>query len=234
VAALRALADAHSRGQGAERIILETSGLADPGAILAAIRDDPVLVSHFRVEETLVLVDALHGLAQLADDPLGQAQIGAADRLILTKLSGVAPADLGCLIATLRALNPVARIGAAEHGVAVPVPEVPAQPPLALPRAGAVRPPIRAETLTLDAPVDWAAVSLWLSALLFARGDDLVRIKGVIRTPAGRLLLQTVRRVVQPPEVLPDDDTAQDDFLVVLGHGATADQLCQSLRRFQG
>ena len=56
----------------------------------------------------------------------------------------------------------------------------------------------------LDDDVDWTAFSVWLSALLHARGDDVLRVKGVVRTPAGRLLLQSVRKVVQSPEILPE------------------------------
>lgn len=47
-----------------DRVILETSGLADPAAILAVIGSHPVLVHHIVVSETIVCVDALHGLAQ--------------------------------------------------------------------------------------------------------------------------------------------------------------------------
>jgi G3E family GTPase len=90
ISALRALCDDRSREGGArfDRIVLETSGLADPAAIVAAIQADPVLVNHILIGETLVAVDALHALAQLASEPLGRRQVGAADRLILTKTLG--------------------------------------------------------------------------------------------------------------------------------------------------
>jgi G3E family GTPase len=87
--ALRALCDQRSRlasdGKRLQRIVLETSGLANPGAIVAAIQGDPVLVNHIVIEQTIVVVDALHGLAQLQTEPLGRQQIGAADQLILSK-----------------------------------------------------------------------------------------------------------------------------------------------------
>ena len=89
--------------------------------------------------------------------------------------------------------------------------------------------------MRVDPGIDWSAFTLWLSALLHARGDDLVRVKGVIRTPAGRLLLQTVRRVVQSPEILPDQtDTGQDDSIVFIGRGYRPADLERSLHRFLG
>ena len=74
--------------------------------------------------------------------------------------------------------------------------------------------------------------SVWLSALLHARGDDVLRVKGVARTPAGRLLLQSVRKVVQSPEILPDQNDRLDNVVVVIGRGYCAEDLRRSLQYF--
>lgn len=240
IAALRALCDERSREGGArfDRIVLETSGLADPAAIVAAIQADPVLVNHILVGETLVAVDALHALAQLATEPLGRRQIGAADRLILTKTDACAPADLAALRATLGVLNPGAQVSAAVLGETVALPPLPPgtmpAPLPPLPEDDA-RGPILPTQVEVDPSLDWSAFALWLSALLHARGDDLVRVKGVIRTPAGRLLLQTVRKVVQSPEILPETgDPAQDNRIVFIGRGYRPEDLTRSLYHFLG
>jgi G3E family GTPase len=240
ISALRALCDDRSREGGArfDRIVLETSGLADPAAIVAAIQADPVLVNHILIGETLVAVDALHALAQLASEPLGRRQVGAADRLILTKTDACAPNDLAALQATLAVLNPGAAISAAVLGETVALPPVPpgAMPyPLPpLPEDDA-RGPILPTQIEVDATLDWSAFALWLSALLHARGDDLVRVKGVLRTPAGRLLLQTVRKVVQSPEILPETlDPGQDNRIVFIGRGYDPKDLTRSLYHFLG
>ena len=92
VGALRALCDARSKDQNiADQIVLETSGLADPAAILTAIRQDPVLVHHIIVSEIIVLVDTLHAADQLRTEHLSRAQIEAADRIILTKTAAALP-----------------------------------------------------------------------------------------------------------------------------------------------
>ncbi len=218
-----------------DRIVLETSGLADPGAISDTIRADPVLQHHILVRDIIVAVDGLHGLDQLQREPLGRRQAETADRLVVTKVDAADPHALGTLLATLRAINPGASVSAAVMGEVVPVPDFSAATAAVLPAlAGVAAGPITATTLHIDDSIDWPAFTLWLSALLHARGDDIVRVKGVMRAPSGRLLLQGVRRVVQAPEILPDTDTPAegDNTLVVIGRGFEPAHLMPSLRRF--
>ncbi|NGQ91420.1 GTP-binding protein [Rhodobacter sp. HX-7-19] len=240
--ALRRLCDLRSRKSAVEvrleRIVLETSGLADPGAIVAAIQADPVLVNHIVVDETIVAVDALHALAQLATEPLGRRQVEAADRLVLTKTDACDPAALACLRATLAVLNGHATVSAAVLGEDVALPPLPedARPAALIALAEEDgRGPITPTQVAIPEGMDWSAFTLWLSALLHARGNDLVRVKGVVRTPAGRLLLQTVRKVVQSPEILPEQgDMRRDDVIVFIGRGYRPEDLGRSLRRFLG
>lgn len=232
-AALKALADRRSRGERIDRILLETSGLADPGAIVAGIQADPVLVHHILLDEVIVAVDALHALAQLRTEPLGRRQIAAADRLVLTKTDQAEPAALGRLVATLRRLNPDGDLSAAVRGEAVALHDVVGAEPEALPELAGEGEPLVPTRVTLGPDIDWTAFALWLSALLHARGDELVRVKGVVPTPAGRLLLQTVRKVVQQPEILPEKADRQDDGTVVfIGRGFRPEDLRRSLHRF--
>ena len=236
---LRAICDAAS-GRQAGRIagiLLETSGLADPGRIAEAIAEDSVLTRRLAMAQTLVLVDSLHGGPQLATEHLARAQIEAADELILTKPLQADPATVGRIALTLRQINPGAALSAAEHGVPVPLPMEEGLRPLDLPPLGASE-PIMPYRLEAGGEGGWVALSTWLSALLQARGDDIVRIKGVVRTSAGRLLLQSVRQVVQPPEILPEDNHAlagpppEEGVIVLIGRGIDADRLGRSWRRF--
>jgi G3E family GTPase len=238
---LRKLCDDRSRadagGHRLDQIVLETSGLADPGPIVEAIKSDPVLVYHIVVSEILVAVDALHALAQLASEPLGRKQIEVADHLIVTKVDEAEEGALKALLATLASLNPGARTTGASKGVDVPLPDFEGVAPEHLPNLSGVpqKAPITPTRLLIDDSIDWTAFTVWLSALLHARGDDIVRVKGVVRTPAGRLLLQTVRKVVQSPEILPEQgDTREDNMIVVIGRGYTPDQLKRSLKYFAG
>lgn len=227
VAALHSLADQRTAGAAIPKIILETSGLADPAAIITVLADDPILVRHFRLTGTTVLVDAVNGAAELAAGTLAIQQIRAATALILTKTDAAPPITVARLAVTLAALNPLASLSASVAGVAVPLPALNATP---LPLAQATR-AVTAVTLPIPKDADWASLSLWLSALLHAHGDRLIRLKGVVRTPAGRLLIQTVRKTVEPPEMLPAD-LGTDDILAVIGESPDAAALQASLARF--
>jgi G3E family GTPase len=243
IALLREICDERSKvsseAKRLERVVLETSGLADPGLIVSAIRSDPVLVNHIIVSETLVTVDALHALAQLRAEPLGRRQIEVADAIMVTKLDSASDAETKRLLATLQLLNPGAALLGAVKGAETPLPDFSdTGPEVLIDLSGeADRPAIFPARLTIDDAIDWTAFSVWLSALLHARGDDVVRVKGVVRTPAGRLLVQTVRKIVQSPEILPEQDDRpdrEDDVIVVIGRGYLPEDLARSLRRFAG
>lgn len=236
IAALRRICDDAS-GAGAgkiEALVLETSGLADPAAIARALQDDPVLVRRVVLASTIVLVDAKAVLDQLAGEPLARQQIEAADELIITKAGETDRLHLSRLVATLRRLAPAAAVSFAEFGVAVDHEIDPEAAPHDLPQPAEAAGPIQAHRLDAHSAGGWWALSAWLSALLFARGDQIVRVKGVISTPAGRLLLQSVRHHVQPPEILPD--TAQgeqgDDFIVLIGRDIDEARMQRSWETF--
>jgi G3E family GTPase len=240
---LRQLCDDRSKldssGERLQRIILETSGLADPAPIVEAIRSDPILVHHIVVSEILVTVDALHGLSQLRSEPLGRRQIEIADCMLITKLDEARDPDLSKLLATLRILNPGAKMFGAVKGTETFLPAFDHAEPedLAELLADAYLPPIFPSRLVIDETVDWTAFSVWLSALLHARGNDVLRVKGVVQTPAGRLLVQSVRKIVQSPEILPEQSEGQareDNTIVVIGRGYRAEDLTRSLYYFAG
>ena len=237
IALLREIADRRVSGTLVDRIVLETSGLADPAPIVGASRDDPILAHHILVSEVIVAVDALHGLDQLALEPLGRAQVQLADRLVITKVDAADVAPLRTMLATLRALNPTAVLSGAVHGSPVALPDFAGVAPLRLPVGSeAAAQPIVAVKLALGDDIDWTVFAVWLSALLHARGNDVLRVKGVVRTPAGRLLLQGVRHTVQSPEILPDDanDAGEVDSVIVIGRGFTLQALRHSLHYFAG
>jgi len=232
IAALRRICDDASGAAAGvvQALVLETSGLADPAAIARAIQEDPVLVRRIVLVRTIVLVDAGAALDQLADERLARQQVESADEIVVTKAAGADPVHLSRLAATLRRLAPGAALAWAEFGVEAPQGTDPAAVPYDLPEPEGSAGPILAHRLDARAAGGWWALSAWLSALLFARGDRIVRVKGVISTPAGRLLLQSVRRHVQPPEILPDARPGQreEDFIVLIGRDMDEDRLQRS------
>jgi G3E family GTPase len=134
-------------------------------------------------------------------------------------------------------LNPGARIVATVKGEVVALPDYADIAPEDLPALDDFPPagPIVAADIGIDPAIGWEVFSLWLSALLHARGDEIFRIKGVVRTPNGRVLLQCVQKSVLPPEILPEvagGDMSIDNRLAFIGRGFDADRLAGSLRAF--
>ncbi|MBC7740354.1 MAG: GTP-binding protein [Candidatus Saccharibacteria bacterium] len=160
-----------------------------------------------------MLGDATYGFS--AKIPaLVLAQLRAAGHLILTKAEALSPLRLAVVAATLRAINAVARVSAASHDAACALSDLAAT---ALTLTGEDQ-PMLACMLMLPVAADWPPLYLLLSGVLHRNGDKLLRIKGVIRSPAGRLLIQTVRQSVHPPENLPEGIGA-DNELTIIGHG---------------
>lgn len=104
----------HAKRAGADlpafnRIVIETSGLADPTAIAALLLRDPALARRFVLDAVVVTVDALHAPSQIDAQPEALRQILLADRLLLTKTDLVGEDDYWKLAGRLHALNPAAR-----------------------------------------------------------------------------------------------------------------------------
>ena len=93
------------------RVVIETTGLADPAPILHTVMLHPYLMLRYRLESVVTLVDGVNGLATLDTHEEARRQAAVADRLVLTKTDLLADeeADLAPLLARLRALNPGAK-----------------------------------------------------------------------------------------------------------------------------
>ncbi len=109
-------------GEAGGHIVLETSGLADPAALVEAIRSHPMLAHHIVVDEVIVTVDAGCGLANIRTNRLVAKQIEGADRVIVTKMDSVPSAACSALCATIARINPGARLSGAMNGEAMALP----------------------------------------------------------------------------------------------------------------
>ena len=91
-----------------ERLVIETTGLADPAPILHTLMSDPLVVERFRLDSVITTVDALAGPASLERHEESRRQAAVADRLLITKTDLAEAAELAELEARLAALNPAA------------------------------------------------------------------------------------------------------------------------------
>ncbi|HWL83706.1 MAG TPA: GTP-binding protein [Roseomonas sp.] len=107
--ALEGVAERVRGGQDLRRVVIETTGLADPLPILQTLMADPATSRHFVLDGVVTLVDAVNGLATLAHQPEAERQVAVADRLLISKADLTDKAGLEALQAKLRALNPGVR-----------------------------------------------------------------------------------------------------------------------------
>jgi len=120
VRALRDLALRVEAGMPIRRVVVETTGLADPAPILQTLMADPLVLHRYRLDGVVTLVDAATGMATLDAQPEAVKQAAVADRLVLTKADLVAAERVASLRARLAALNPGAPCLEARHGAIAP------------------------------------------------------------------------------------------------------------------
>ena len=107
---LRILGRLMKRKDRLDGILIETTGLADPGPVAQTFFTDDEMRAAFRLDAIVTLVDARHVLQHLDDSPEVKKQIGFADVLILNKTDLAAPAELDALEARIRRMNGAARL----------------------------------------------------------------------------------------------------------------------------
>jgi G3E family GTPase len=224
------------------RVVVETTGLADPAPVLSTLVSEPVLRHHFAVEAVVATVDAINGAATLDRHPESVKQIAVADTLLVTKADAAPGEAVERLEARLRALNPLAPIRRVAFGAIAPEALLGAgareRPPAAAPDPGdggaRHTGEIAAFTLVLDEPLDWNAFAVWLTMLLHSRGRDVLRVKGLLAVgEAGPVVLDGVQHVVHRPRHLdawPDDD--QRSRIVFITRGLDRDAVLASLQAF--
>jgi len=243
VEALLGLLDLDQRGEipRLDRVVIETTGLADPAPILHTIFADPVLQHHFSVDLVLTTVDAVNGDLHLDRNPESVKQIAAADKVVVTKTDTAQPDSVRDIISRLGAINPSARVFVAAFGetdvdelfrpdgvVSHTVPAVLAGEPHDVGETHSV-------SLTFDGSVDWTAFGIWLSMLLHARGEDVLRVKGLLDVgEAGPVVVNGVQHTIHPPEHLdrwPDED--HRSRIVFITKGIRPEELLGSLDAFR-
>lgn len=218
------------------RVVIETTGLADPAPVLSTLATEPVLRHHYAIEAVVATVDAVSGAATLDRQPESVKQAAVADMLLVTKADAAAPETVAALEARLRALNPVAAIRRVEFGAIAPgeLLRARSRPLPATNEHGAHATDVRAFALVLDEPLDWDAFAVWLTMLLHSRGPDVLRVKGLLDVgEAGPVVLDGVQHVVHRPRHLaawPDDD--HRSRIVFITRGIERDAVLASLAAF--
>ncbi|MEJ2375606.1 MAG: GTP-binding protein, partial [Pseudolabrys sp.] len=114
------LRDLDNRRCTFRRVVLETTGLADPAPVLHTLMSHPYLLLRYRLDGVVTLVDAVNGAAALDAHAEAVKQAALADRLVLTKTDIATPEQRAQIVERLHTLNPAAPILDAAQGEATP------------------------------------------------------------------------------------------------------------------
>lgn len=209
-----------------DRVLIETTGLADPAPILHTLMSDLALNSAYRLDGVITTVDAATGDATLDRQIESVKQAAVADRLLLTKTDLVPPAQSMALSQRLRRLNPAAPIIVSRQGEVDPAslldaglynPETKSLDVQRWLKAEAYTPDrhdhehghdinrhdehIKAVCLTVEEPIPASAFDTWLGLLLAMKGPDILRVKGIVNIEGfdGPLVIHGVQHVFHPP-----------------------------------
>jgi G3E family GTPase len=261
-----AMRDLHTRQERGElsfrRLVVETTGLADPVPILSTVMAEPMLRHHFRLGNVVATVDAVNGLLHLETQEESVKQAAVADRIVITKTDIAAEHDLADLKHRLALLNPAA-------------PQLETSPQIRLDpdrlltrdvydpdgKSEEVRRWFAAESKNIDGaeahhhhldvnrhdarihgfclrfaePLDWTVFGIWLTMLLHRHGTEVLRVKGMLNVAAGSgpVVVHGVQHLVHPPDHLPEwPDDDHSSRIVFIVRGLSREAIERSLRAF--
>ena len=195
------------------RVLIETSGLADPAPILQTFSTDRALGGEFHIDVVLTVVDAVNGETSLDDAVEARKQAILADRLIMSKTDLATSGAVERLTRRLQRLNPRAAIDIAVAGALDPARMIePAEREVSGFVAEAEHGDDVKSFVTVQAePIDWPAFARAMETLIALRGADLLRVKGLLNVKGcrGPVVVQYVQHLAHPPVELqewPDGD----------------------------
>jgi G3E family GTPase len=117
IVALSSLAQKRNAGElHFDRVIIETTGLANPGPVAQTFFMDDEVATQYLLDAIVTVVDARHAMQQLSEHEEAQRQVGFADQMLLSKTDLVGAEELDALTARLKRINPRAPIGKADFG----------------------------------------------------------------------------------------------------------------------
>jgi G3E family GTPase len=229
------LRDLDNRRCTFRRVLLETTGLADPAPVLHTAMAHPYLVQRYRLDGVVTVADCVNGEATLDAHAEAVKQAAMADRIVLSKTDLATPEQRERMVARLRALNPAAPILDAAKGEATaerlltcglydPDRKIPDVKKWLAAEAYSDTDHhhhhdrnrhdahIGAFVLTADAAIPAGTLEMFLELLRATHGDKLLRLKGIVKLaemPDTPVVVHGVQHVFHPTAQLqrwPDDD----------------------------
>jgi G3E family GTPase len=226
------------------RLVIETTGMADPGPILGSLMNEPVIESVYRLDAVVVTVDAVYGAEQIKQHVEAKKQAAVADVLLITKPDLATPEQLSQLKETLIQLNPGATQHTVLNGELDPIfivdvglfdasskraePQRWLRAPVSNTKARGMLPQkphndeISSFTVYMPKPLDWKDLKPVILKLCQTHGEQLLRLKGIIHAedqPAP-LAIHAVHFTPYPPTLLTGwDEDEPISRVVLIGKG---------------
>ena len=226
------LADKRQDGKLAfDRVIIETTGLADPAPVAQTFFVEPKVQDNYRLDAIITLVDAVHAERQLDTNPLAQEQVGFADRLLLSKTDLANEDTVTALTTRLRRINPRAGIQHVNFGV-TPLDQVidihgfdldavlNIEPDFMTPGHHHHDDRITSFSYRSPHPFDQSKLEPALQTLIEHFGNDMLRYKGILHLTGEprRAILQGVHMMLGATLGRPwDDNEPRQSTLVFIG-----------------
>jgi G3E family GTPase len=220
-----------------QRVVIETSGLADPTPLLQTLPTDRALGRIYNLNAIVTVVDAAAGLATSRSAPEWAKQVALADRCLVTKTDLVSQDEVKAVMAEISSLSPFAPVMVAQPGeeeIAFLL-----RPNAAIARSGLISCDEPASSpdhaaaynsfvFTYDRPIPWPVFARAIETLAMLKGPDLLRVKGFVNVAGreGPVVVQFVQHLVhQPEELVAWPDADQRTRLVFITRGIDQPQV---------
>ncbi|HSI43534.1 MAG TPA: GTP-binding protein [Methylotenera sp.] len=227
-----------------KRLVIETTGMADPGPILANLMNEPVIESTYRLDAVIVTIDSVYGLQQIENNEEALKQAAVADVLVLTKTDLASDEQISALKEKLISINPgatqhrivqgeldpafVIDVGLFDIATKQPEPQrwlrAPYKPKLpkgTLPQSTHAN-DIVSFTVTMPQPLKWSQLRPHLLKFCQTYGKNLLRLKGIIyaEDQPAPLAIHAVHFTPYPPTLLEGwSEEEPSSRIVIIGKG---------------
>ena len=212
-----------------DRVIVETTGLADPAPVVQTLASDTLLATHYRLDGLITLVDGLHGVGQIDQQTEAVKQIAIADKLLVTKTDLVTLGHLETLCERIRQLNSQSPIEFIRQGEVDPKSlidlglssshaslktlqflgealtdaaasaDVTGTGRYLGQRSATHNSAVKTLSLRFTEPFEWLSFSSALELLTTLRGPDLLRLKGIVNVAGEPVVIQGVQHIIDTP-----------------------------------
>ena len=209
-----------------DRVLIETTGLADPVPIIQTVITDEKIAPQFELDGVITLVDAVNGMAQLDNQREAVKQAAVADRLLITKTDLADAASVEALQQRLTRMNPGVPMQHVSQGRVTPSdlfgtslkPQargadierwLPVAAVNSVVHKNGHDDHIRAFCIYYDEPISNMGMTAWLMALASLRGANLLRVKGLLNVEGKPVAVHAVQTLIHEPVSLaqwPDAD----------------------------